>query len=69
MDTDDQEDENLKGIPQFWLTTLRNHPQLQTVITERDEEALGYLSDVRCVDVLTSFLHVNPDCVLTEVFA
>ncbi|KAJ1301057.1 hypothetical protein OPQ81_003475 [Rhizoctonia solani] len=36
-----------KGIPQFWLTALRNHIELQQLITERDEEAMGYLTDVR----------------------
>ncbi|KAF8607282.1 NAP-domain-containing protein [Ceratobasidium sp. AG-I] len=47
MDTDEKDDEDVKGIPQFWLTTLRNHAHLGTAITDRDEEALGYLSDVR----------------------
>jgi nucleosome assembly protein 1-like 1 len=48
MDTDETEGaEDIKGVPQFWLTALRNHPQLQTSITERDEEALAYLSDLR----------------------
>lgn len=46
MDTDEP-NESAKGIPQFWLTTLRNHAHLQTAITERDEEALEYLADVR----------------------
>ncbi|KEP55075.1 putative nucleosome assembly protein Nap1 [Rhizoctonia solani 123E] len=36
-----------KGVPQFWLTALRNHIELQQLITERDEEALGHLFDVR----------------------
>ncbi|CAE6464348.1 unnamed protein product [Rhizoctonia solani] len=36
-----------KGIPQFWLTALRNHIELEQLITENDEEALGYLLDVR----------------------
>ncbi|KAG8712875.1 hypothetical protein FRC11_013943, partial [Ceratobasidium sp. 423] len=36
-----------KGVPQFWLTALRNHIELQQLITERDEEALGSLVDVR----------------------
>ncbi|CAE6440426.1 unnamed protein product, partial [Rhizoctonia solani] len=36
-----------KGVPQFWLTALRNHVELQQLITERDEEALQSLTDVR----------------------
>ncbi|QRV98922.1 Nucleosome assembly protein (NAP) [Ceratobasidium sp. AG-Ba] len=43
----ESQDDDAKGVPQFWLTALRNHPQLQESITERDEEALQYLSDVR----------------------
>ncbi|KAF7368665.1 NAP-domain-containing protein [Mycena venus] len=35
-----------KGIPDFWLTALRNHPGLAELITERDAEALVFLKDV-----------------------
>lgn len=36
-----------KGIPEFWLTALKNHPEIAELITERDEEALKYLIDIR----------------------
>ncbi|KAJ3485327.1 hypothetical protein NLI96_g5040 [Meripilus lineatus] len=36
-----------KGIPEFWLTALRNHVGLNDLITERDAEALKSLIDVR----------------------
>ena len=36
-----------KGIPNFWLTALSNHTGISELITERDEEALKYLVDVR----------------------
>jgi nucleosome assembly protein 1-like 1 len=36
-----------KGIPEFWLTALKNHVALSELITERDEEALKALRDVR----------------------
>lgn len=36
-----------KGIPEFWLTTLKNHLGLSELITERDEEALKHLVDIR----------------------
>lgn len=36
-----------KGIPEFWLTTLKNHIALSELITDRDEEALRSLVDVR----------------------
>ncbi|PVF96898.1 NAP-domain-containing protein [Serendipita vermifera] len=42
------------GIPQFWLTTLRNHSGLSELITERDEKALEHLTDVR-------FEHLDPN--------
>lgn len=36
-----------KGIPGFWLTALSNHAGISELITERDEEALKYLVDIR----------------------
>jgi len=35
------------GIPEFWLTALRNHIALSDLITERDASALKHLVDVR----------------------
>jgi len=35
-----------KGIPEFWLTTLKNHVGMSDMITERDEEALKHLVDI-----------------------
>ncbi|KAJ7781878.1 hypothetical protein DFH07DRAFT_935740 [Mycena maculata] len=40
------EDVDVKGIPDFWLTALRNHPGLAELITDRDAEALAFLQDV-----------------------
>ncbi|WFD32179.1 histone chaperone [Malassezia sp. CBS 17886] len=36
-----------KGISEFWLTALKNHIALSELITERDEDALVHLKDVR----------------------
>lgn len=36
-----------QGIPEFWLTALRNHIALSDLITDRDAAALKYLVDVR----------------------
>ncbi|KAJ7241474.1 nucleosome assembly protein [Mycena rebaudengoi] len=47
--TDDAADADApapNGIPDFWLTALRNHPGLAELITERDAEALAFLEDV-----------------------
>ncbi|KAF7302365.1 NAP-domain-containing protein [Mycena chlorophos] len=38
--------DDVKGIPEFWLTALRNHPGLAELITERDAEALAFLKDI-----------------------
>ncbi|KAG5636726.1 hypothetical protein H0H81_007055 [Sphagnurus paluster] len=35
------------GIPEFWLTALRNHVGLAELITERDAAALKHLTDIR----------------------
>ncbi|CAE6470643.1 unnamed protein product [Rhizoctonia solani] len=43
----EEPDTPTKGVPHFWLTALRNHIELQQLITERDEEALASLVDVR----------------------
>ncbi|KAK9367128.1 hypothetical protein V1509DRAFT_627709 [Lipomyces kononenkoae] len=36
-----------KGVPEFWLTAIKNVPALAETITDNDEEALKYLSDIR----------------------
>lgn len=43
----DQVAQGPKGIPGFWLTALSNHAGISELITERDEEALKHLIDVR----------------------
>ncbi|KAK9463559.1 uncharacterized protein V1516DRAFT_668099 [Lipomyces oligophaga] len=54
-DEDDEDEEKIvspipadaKGIPEFWLTALKNMPSMVDVITDRDEEALKFLTDIR----------------------
>lgn len=41
------DDEEVSGIPQFWLTAFKCHRHLEDFITDRDQDALGYLIDVR----------------------
>ena len=36
------------GIPQFWVTAIRNHPNLSQYIEEADLPALAALTDIRC---------------------
>lgn len=40
-------DVSIKGIPEFWLVALKNHNIIGEQITERDEEALKHLTDIR----------------------
>jgi nucleosome assembly protein 1-like 1 len=35
------------GLPEFWLTALRNHIGLREIITDRDAAALKHLIDLR----------------------
>jgi len=38
-----------KGIPDFWLTALKNYPMIEEQITPRDEPALKFLRDIRVI--------------------
>lgn len=44
---DGQTSENLTGIPEFWLSAMKNHVSLAELITDRDEPALKALTDIR----------------------
>ncbi|KAK1760726.1 putative nucleosome assembly protein [Echria macrotheca] len=37
----------VKGIPEFWLSSMKNQVSLAEMITDRDEEALKKLTDIR----------------------
>ncbi|KJZ75509.1 hypothetical protein HIM_04972 [Hirsutella minnesotensis 3608] len=39
--------ENVNGIPEFWLSAMKNQVTLAEMITDRDEAALKHLTDVR----------------------
>jgi nucleosome assembly protein 1-like 1 len=47
--TTEQEDvsEGITGIPEFWLSAMKNQVSLAEMITDRDEVALKHLTDVR----------------------
>ncbi|XP_037959749.1 nucleosome assembly protein 1-like 1-A [Teleopsis dalmanni] len=52
----DDIEENCKGIPNFWLTILRNIKAFAVLIHERDEPALKKLVDIKAkFDKLDSF--------------
>lgn len=39
--------DNVSGIPEFWLSAMKNQVTLAEMITDRDEAALKHLTDVR----------------------
>ena len=39
--------DKVDGIPEFWLSAMKNQMSLAEMITDRDEEALKFLTDVR----------------------
>lgn len=41
------EKDKIQGIPEFWLSAMKNHISLAEMITDRDEEALKELIDIR----------------------
>lgn len=41
------ETKNVSGIPEFWLSAMKNQVSLAEMITDRDEEALKSLTDIR----------------------
>ncbi|KAI4165811.1 MAG: hypothetical protein LQ342_000754 [Letrouitia transgressa] len=44
---DDKASTNMTGIPEFWLSAMKNQVSLAELITDRDEAALKLLTDVR----------------------
>ncbi|CAO3620135.1 unnamed protein product [Mucor hiemalis] len=44
---EDKDEEDVTGIPEFWLTALKTHPQISETISEEDCDALKHLVDVR----------------------
>lgn len=45
--SDEQKKSAVKGVPEFWLNAMKLNERLAIQITERDEEALKYLKDIK----------------------
>jgi nucleosome assembly protein 1-like 1 len=45
--TEEGSAEEMKGIPEFWLSAMKNQISLAEMITERDEKALAFITDIR----------------------
>ena len=43
----EREEDKMTGIPEFWLSALKNEHDLQELITEDDTQALKFLTDIR----------------------
>jgi len=72
-------EKDIKGIPKFWLTAMKNNASLSEAITAPDEGALEYLHDVKYVNLegekqgfsVSFHFRENPyftDSVLTKVY-
>ncbi|CAI9100607.1 OLC1v1037737C1 [Oldenlandia corymbosa var. corymbosa] len=67
-----------KGVPDFWLTALKNNEVIVEEISERDEAALKYLKDIKWSRIdnpkgfkLEFFFDTNPffkNSVLTKIY-
>lgn len=44
---DKKAEAEMKGIPEFWLSAMKNQISLAELITDRDEAALKHLTDIR----------------------
>lgn len=44
---EEEQEISMSGIPEFWLSAMKNQISLAEMITERDEQALKHLVDVR----------------------
>lgn len=76
----DQEDYEAaeKGVPDFWLTAMKNNEVLADEISERDEGALAFLKDIKWCKIaspkgfkLEFFFDTNPyfkNSVLTKTY-
>ncbi len=42
-----EDDTPVTGIPEFWLSAMKNNPSLAELITDTDEEGLKKLTDIR----------------------
>ncbi|KAI3777901.1 hypothetical protein L1987_47704 [Smallanthus sonchifolius] len=78
MDVTDDKAKEEKGVPNFWLNAMKTNEILAEEISERDEEALKYLKDIRWCRIddpkgfkLEFFFDTNPffkNSVLTKVY-
>jgi hypothetical protein len=62
------EEKDIKGIPEFWLNAIKHHPDFGSMTTERDEEALKHLVDLKVAQVENEPVQKNVVFFLTAFF-
>uniref|UniRef100_A0A5B6YZG2 Uncharacterized protein n=1 Tax=Davidia involucrata TaxID=16924 RepID=A0A5B6YZG2_DAVIN len=78
MNQEEEKATEEKGVPDFWLTAMKTNEVLTEEISERDEEALKYLKDIKWCRIdnpkgfkLEFFFNANPffkNSVLTKTY-
>ncbi|KAL6972711.1 Nucleosome assembly protein 1,4 [Sarracenia purpurea var. burkii] len=78
MDQEENKETEEKGVPSFWVTAMKTNEVLAEEISERDEEALKYLKDIKWYRIdnpkgfkLEFFFDPNPffkNSVLTKTY-
>ncbi|KAM7483854.1 hypothetical protein LguiB_008437 [Lonicera macranthoides] len=78
MGKEEDKTKDEKGVPEFWLTAMKTNEILAEEISERDEEALKYLKDIKWCRIddpkgfkLEFFFDSNPffnNSVLTKTY-
>uniref|UniRef100_A0A8C0HD27 Protein SET n=1 Tax=Chelonoidis abingdonii TaxID=106734 RepID=A0A8C0HD27_CHEAB len=59
--------ELIAKIPNFWVTTFVNHPQVSALLGEEDEEALHYLTRVEVTEFEDIKSVCNPNFILSAL--
>lgn len=56
---EETKDENVNGVPDFWLTILKNVGMLAEMLQEHDEPILKHLIDIKVIFVYDPMVSVS----------